>query len=421
MSLVEEKTPAFSTRQWLVVGLLVISVVINYVDRSNLAIAAPLLAPQLSLSPLQMGSLLAAFSWTYAFLQLFGISGWFADRFPVGYVFLVGYVLWSAATLATGFLSTFTAIFAARLLLGAGESIAYPCYSRVFAELPQHQRGRANSFIDAGTKLGPSAGAILGGILIIHFGWRSIFFALGFGGLLWIIPWLAVMPRTSVAPTKAVNQASTFEILSLRSAWGTFLGHFCGNYFYYFLLAWLPSYLVKEAKLSLTQMTRLTSGAFLLIALTTIAVGWLTDRLIANGVSPTRVRKTAVTAGLASASLLGLIAFAPVTSAFSLFVFLVACAGFGAYAGNHWAISQTLAGPGMAGRWTGLQNGIANLSGIIGPWLAGAIIQHFGSLRFAFLITGVIALLGALCWAFLVGKVEPVKWSSQRTLFQESR
>jgi ACS family D-galactonate transporter-like MFS transporter len=414
MSAVEENNPSFSTRQWLVVGLLVLSVVINYVDRSNLAIAAPLLAPQLSLSPLQMGSLLAAFSWTYAFLQLFGISGWFADRFPVGYVFLIGYILWSVATLATGFLNTFTAIFAARLLLGAGESIAYPCYSRVFAELPQHQRGRANSFIDAGTKLGPSAGALLGGVLMIHFGWRSLFLVLGFGGLLWIIPWLAVMPRTGTAPTKPSAEASTFEILSLRSAWGTFLGHFCGNYFYYSLLTWSPIYLVKEVHLSLTAMARFTSAAFLLIALTTVAVGWLTDRLIASGVSPTKVRKSAVTAGLASASLLGLIAFTPVGSRFSLVVFIVACAGFGAYAGNHWAISQTLAGPTMAGRWTGLQNGIANLSGIVGPTLAGAIVQHFGGLRFAFLITGIIALLGALCWAFLVGRVEPVEWSSQR-------
>jgi len=413
MTLAEEKTPAFSNRQWLVVALLVLSVVVNYVDRSNLALAAPLLAPQLSLSPLQIGSLLAAFSWTYAFLQLFGISGWLADRFPVGYVFLGGYLLWTAATLGTGFLSGFTSIFAARLLLGAGESIAYPCYSRIFAELPQHHRGRANSFIDAGTKLGPSAGALLGGVLIVHFGWRSLFFVLGAGGLLWVLPWLAVMPRTRVIPAEAAStQATTFEILRLRSAWGTFIGHFCGNYFYYFLLAWLPSYLVHEAHLPIAQMSHLTSAAFLLIAVTTVLIGWLTDFLIARGASPTRVRKAAVTLGLGCASLLGLIAFVPVTSPAALVIFLIACAGFGGYAGNHWAISQTLAGPVMAGRWTGLQNGIANLAGIVGPWLAGAIVQRNGSLRVAFIVTGVTALLGAACWALLVGRVEPIKWSS---------
>jgi MFS transporter, ACS family, D-galactonate transporter len=413
MSLVQDRTNTVFRREWVIVALLVASVLVNYVDRSNLAIAAPLLRHQLSLSPLQLGKLLAAFSWTYALLQLFGVSGWLADRFPVGYVLLTGYIVWSVATLATGLVSGFEALFLARLVLGAGESIAYPCYSRVFAELPQHHRGRANAFIDAGTKLGPSAGALIGGVLMIHFGWRALFLCLGLGGLLWIIPWLAVMPRTRAAPPQAAEvQPTTAELLRIRSAWGTFLGHFCGNYFYYFLLAWLPSYLVDDAKMSLGGMTRFTSVAFLLVAISTLSAGWLTDRLIAGGLSPTRVRKTAVAAGLACASLLGLVAVVPGTSRLSLAIVIVAATGFGAYASNHWAISQTLAGPAMAGRWTGLQNGVANLSGIVGPWLAGAIIQRYGSLRFAFAVTGVIALLGACSYALIVQRVEPVKWTS---------
>jgi MFS family permease len=405
-----------SKREWALVALLVLSVLINYVDRQNLAMAAPLLEPQLRISAAQMGALFAAFSWTYALLQLFGVSGYLADRFPVGWVFLCGYLLWTGATLATGMLSTFGAIFAARLLLGAGESIAYPCYSRVFAELPQHHRGRANAFIDAGTKLGPSAGALLGGVLMVHYGWRALFFALGAGGLLWVLPWLAVMPRKRVQTEAIAAPArATAELLSLTSAWGTFLGHFCGNYFFYFLIAWLPTYLVHEAKLSILTMSKLASGAFFLIAISTVTSGWLSDALIARGHSATRVRKTIVSAGLVAASLVGFIFILPGGSQMSYAVLLLACAGFGGYTSNHWAISQTLAGPSMAGRWTGMQNGIANLSGIVGPWLAGAIIQRSGSLRLAFLITGIVALAGAACWAFLVQRVEPVAWSFAAT------
>jgi len=401
-----------SSREWTLVGLLVLSVLINYVDRSNLAMAAPLMQPQLHINALQMGALLSALSWTYALLQLFGVSGYLADRFPVGWVFLWGYVLWTVATLATGMLSTFGAIFAARLLLGAGESIAYPCYSRVFAELPQHHRGRANAFIDAGTKLGPSAGALLGGVLMVNYGWRALFFALGAGGLLWVLPWLFVMPRKRAASEAAAAPASaTFELILLPSAWGTFLGHFCGNYFFYFLMAWLPTYLVNESKLSVLTMSKLASGAFFLIAISTVTAGWISDALIARGHSTTRVRKTIVSIGLVFASLVGLIFVVPAGSMLSYAVLLAACAGFGGYTSNHWAISQTLAGPLMAGRWTGMQNGIANLSGIVGPWLAGAIIQRSGSLRLAFLIAGVVALAGAACWAFLVRRVEPVQWS----------
>jgi len=401
-----------SKREWALVGLLVLSVLINYVDRSNLAMAAPLLQPQLHINAAQMGALLSAFSWTYALLQLFGVSGYLADRYPVGWVFVGGYLLWTLATLATGMLSTFGAIFAARLLLGAGESIAYPCYSRVFAELPQHHRGRANAFIDAGTKLGPSAGALLGGILMVHYGWRALFFALGAGGLLWVLPWLLVMPRKRAKSESVAAPASAnLELLTLTSAWGTFLGHFCGNYFFYFLMAWLPTYLVDEAKLSVLMMSRLASGAFFLIAISTVSAGWISDALIARGYSATRVRKTIVACGLVTASLVGLIFVVPAGSTLSYAALLLACAGFGGYASNHWAISQTLAGPSMAGRWTGMQNGIANLSGIVGPWLAGAIIQRSGSLRLAFLITGIVTLAGAACWALLVKRVEPVQWS----------
>jgi sugar phosphate permease len=93
----------------------------------------------------------------------------------------------------------------------------------------------------------------------------------------------------------------------------------------------------------------------------------------------------------------------------------VACIGYGAFASNHWAISQTLAGPDMAGRWTSMQNGIANLAGIVAPWVAGAIVQISGSSRLAFVFTGCVAILGAFIWAFLVRRVEPVQWNADES------
>ncbi len=155
-----------SRAEWCLLILLIASIFINYVDRGNLSIAAPLLQKQLALSPLQLGSLLSAFFWTYALLQLFGLAGWLADAFPVRLVFASGVFVWSVATVATGFLSGFAGIYAARLLLGAGESLAYPCYSHIFArDLPQHHRGRANALLDAGSKLGTGSRSI---------SWRSL-------------------------------------------------------------------------------------------------------------------------------------------------------------------------------------------------------------------------------------------------------
>jgi MFS family permease len=403
-----------SGREWTLVLLLVVSVVINYVDRSNLSLAVPLIQPQFALSSLQIGSLLSAFFWTYALLQLCGVAGWLSDRFPVGWVMVGGYLLWSGATAATGLVTGFSALYLARLLLGMGESIAYPCYSRVFAELPQEHRGRANALIDAGTKLGPAIGAFVGGMLIVHFGWRVLFVALGAGGLLWLLPWMAVMPRNGrkVDAPSAAPLPTFAQLLRVKAAWGTFFGHFCGNYFFYFLLAWLPAYLSDEEKMSMRAMSRLTSAVFLLIAASTLAAGWITDRLIAAGHSPTRVRRAAVVGGLGVASSLLALALIPRAPAPSLAVLAVACVGYGAFASNHWAITQTLAGPAMAGRWSSVQNGVANLSGIVASWVTGLIVQVHGSARLAFVLTGGVALAGAFCWGLLVRRVEPVDWEA---------
>ncbi len=188
--------PSMSRPERIIVALLVASIFVNYIDRANLSIAAPVLEKQLRLSSLQIGSLLSAFFWTYAFLQLFGVAGWVVDRFPVGRVFAWGYFSWCAATIATGCMSGFIALYAIRLLLGVGECITYPCYSRIFAEFPEHHRGRANALIDAGTKVGPAFGTFIGGFLLIHFGWRMMFIVLGAVALVWLLPWIKLMPHS---------------------------------------------------------------------------------------------------------------------------------------------------------------------------------------------------------------------------------
>lgn len=401
-----------SRSEWTLLILLVASIFINYIDRSNLSIAAPLLQKELSLSPVQVGLLLSSFFWTYALLQLVGIAGWLADRFPVAGVLAAGFLLWSLATIATGLLSGFLAIYIARLVLGAGESLAYPCYSRIFAtQLPQHHRGRANALLDAASKLGPAFGTFLGGRLLGQLGWRWFFIALGVGSLLWLLPWLWYSFRSSELSFETASpMAQPFtEILRLRSAWGTFLGHFCGNYFWFFLFTWIPFYFVKERDFTLEGMANVVSGALAAVALATIAAGWISDRLIARGASPTVVRKSIVVGGLALSSVILPVAFVK-DAAVSVALLVLACIAFGTYTSNHWAITQTLAGPHMAGRWTSLQNGIGNVSGIIAPWLAGTIVVLSGSSKLAFIISALIVLAGAAIWGLAVGPVEEVRW-----------
>ena len=393
----------------VVVVLLAISAFINYVDRGNLSIAAPMLKDELGISAAKLGVLLSAFFWTYACSQLF--SGWLVDRFNVNWVFAAGFILWSAATAMTGIVQAFSALLVLRLLLGMSESVAYPSYSKIIAlNFSEEHRGFANSMISAGLVLGPGFGMFFGGLLMARFGWRPFFIVLGLASMLWIVPWWMWMPKKHQATlTDSIGAPSVFEFLRLRSAWGTCAALFCGNYVSYFLITWLPYYLVRERHFSMDNMAKLGGTAYFLGACFSMFSGWLSDRWIATGATPSLVRKTFTGGGLALSGIF--IGLAAVSGTNYCAVALILGVIFhGVSASNIWAITQTLAGPKAAGRWTGFQNFIGNLAGVVAPALTGFVLERTGQFYWAFEITTGVALVGMASWVFLIGPVEPVIW-----------
>ena len=391
------------------IALLALSAFINYIDRGNLSIAAPLLKGELGLSASQLGILLSSFFWTYSlFLP---VSGWLADRFEVKWVMAFGFFLWSGATAVTGGLHAFTALLAARLMLGIGESVAYPCYARTLVRhVPEVGRGFANALIAAGVGCGPALGTFFGGTLMTRYGWRPFFIVLGVVSLAWLIPWLAWMPRGSKA-VSSVGQSDVgfLEILKQRSMWGTCGGLFGANYVLYFEITWLPFYLVRERHLSMGTMAKIGGLGYLCYSAAAVLFGWISDRWIASGGTPTLVRKTFAGVGAGSAGLL-LLGCALAGSTVSVILLLLAFAAGGMCGSNIWAITQTLAGPRMAGRWTGLQNFVGNLAGVIAPAVTGFVIDYTGRFFVAFVIMAVIALLAALSYTFVIGPVKEIAW-----------
>jgi MFS transporter, ACS family, D-galactonate transporter len=398
-----------SAAHWRVLILLGLSIFISYIDRSNLSIAAPLIKDELHLTASQLGLLLSSFFWTYAFLQL--ISGWLVDRLNVNWVFAGGFFLWSIATIVTGLVHGFFLLLVLRLMLGVGESVAYPSYSKIIAlHYREEHRGIANSMISAGLALGPGFGLLAGGLLIARFGWRSFFIFLGVVSLCWLIPWLTWMPPAkSAIHFDKIAAPSYAAILLQRSAWGTIIAQFGYNYVSYFLLTWLPYYLVRYKNFSLVTTAKIGATGYLLSALFAIFCGWLSDRLIRAGGTPTRVRKPFVAGGLTGAGvLLFLSVVSPPGWNVPLLILGIACQGISS--SNIWAISQTLAGPYAAGRWTGLQNGSGNLAGIVAPALTGFILGRTGHFQWPFALAALVALAGASSWLFIVGPVQSVTW-----------
>ena len=409
MSSVPAERTRLTTTLRVVVILLGLSVFINYLDRGNLSIAAPMLKEELGISSAQLGFLLSAFFWSYACLQ--PVTGWLVDRFNVKWVFAGGFFLWSLATATIGIAHAFVTLFALRLLLGVGESVAFPSYSKIIAlHIPEEHRGFANSMVTVGLALGPGLGILAGGELMARFGWRPFFIVLGLGSLIWLLPWVKFMPRHAEIPQDTAFGAPTLlEFLRLRSAWGTCFGLFCGNYLNYFLISWLPFYLVHERHFSMHKMAKVGGTAYLCAAVAASATGWLSDRWIMAGGTPTRVRKTIVAGGIAlSGVFLALSAFGgPVQCVVMLVLGMIF---FGVGSSNVWAITQTLAGPHAAGRWSGFQLFVGNMSGVLAPALTGIIVQKTGHFYLAFAMLAVMALVGACIWVFMVGPVEQVVW-----------
>ena len=401
-----------SKRERRVLALLVISGFINYIDRSNLSVGATNIQSEFHLSSTQLGFLLGAFFYTYALSQLLGFAGWLVERFHVSWILAGGFFLWSGAMGTTGLARTFVVLFSTRLMLGLGESVAYPSYSRILVnDFPEEHRGFTNAWIDAGTKCGPALGSIAGALAIARFGWRGLFVALGFGSLLWLVPWLAWMPRGKAysAPVDQSKVPSVLRIFLHRSAICTALGLFCANYFWYFLVTWLPHYLETERHFSKTKMGVFASLAYLAVGVSSVSSGWLSDRWIARGGTPTRVRKTFTGLGLALATVILPVALVR-NESLAMALLMLACVSYGMYASNVWAVTQTLAGPHAAGKWTAGQNGFANFSGFVGSALTGWLVDHTGLFSLPFAVAAGVSLTGAAICVFGVGPIEPVQW-----------
>jgi len=403
---------SMSSAHWRALILLVLSVGINYIDRGSLSIAAPVLQKEMSLTPEQLGLLLSAFFWTYASFQI--VAGWLVERFSVNLVFGIGFMLWSCATAATGMVTGFAALLLLRVLLGAGESVAFPAYSKILATgFPGRHSGLTNGLIDAGSKLGPAIGTLLGGLLVAKFGWRFLFLALGIGSLPWLAGWALWAPKPIAEYHKTSKRGpSAAEILRHRASWGTFLLLFAINYAWYFLLTWLPTYLVQQRNFSLEQMAIFSSVPFWGLAVSTTLAGHASDRWIARNNNPTKVRRIFVASGLLLCTLLVPACYADDPN-ISVALIVIACLCFGLTTSNNWAITQTIAGPTAAGKWTGLQNGFGNLAGVVAPYLTGVIVQRTGKYDYAFLLVALFLLMGVASALFVIGPIRQIEWKKQ--------
>jgi len=389
---------------------------INYVDRGTLPTAAHLMQGDLHLDDVQMGTLLSAFSWTYAFLQV--PVGWLAERYGAQRILAAGLTIWASATMLIGTAHTFAMLLVLRLLLGVGESAGFPCVSKLLAEVvPAKGLGTANGIVGFAYLFGPAIGTYVGGRLMAQFGWRSAFLVFGALSLLWLWPWSrTAVPESAkrgagVGPAgDADDDSPTFwMILRHPALWGTALGLFSSNYTFYFMLSWLPSYLERERGFSTLEMAQLVGVAYLVNAFCALAGGWGIDRFIARGGS-VNVSYKAVMAIVHVGSVVCMLCMALGSKAIAIGFMFLYQALCGVSSPGVYAVCQILAGPRASGRWVGIQNSLGNLAGIVAPLVTGFVVQSTGRFTNAFLAAAAMSMLGLIGWIWMLPKLEQLKW-----------
>jgi MFS family permease len=390
------------------------AVFINYIDRGNLATAAPLMQGELHLNATQLGVLLSAFY--YGYVLAMAPAGWLAERYGAHKMLAIGAAVWSVATLLTGFATSFAALLALRLLLGIGESAAFPCASKLLAQTVTVSRlGLANGILSFGYLLGPAVGTLFGGLLMTAFGWRPIFIVFGALSLAWLLPWRnVVVTPLAKSPAADVSQPPLKAILKQRALWGAAIGLFSGNYCFYFILAWLPFYLVKARGFSIEGMAWTASWAYLLNAMSALLMGWLTDRWIRAGRSATVIYKGVMAlyhlGGIACMA--GMVLLPAGGSIAALFVYEILA---GLCSPAIFAIPQIIAGPQAAGRWVGVQNTVGGMAGLVAPAITGILVDQTGRFGAAFAVAAAINLVGFVGWVFVLPKVAPLRWADTLT------
>lgn len=390
----------------LLVLLLGAAVFFNYVDRGAIGIAAPLMIAELKLSPKEFGLVLSAFFWIYAPAQF--LVGWLVDRFSVYRLMSAGLLLWALSTLSMGLAGGFVSLLSLRILLGIGETIAFPGASKIITRLiPAERRGVANATLALGIALGPAVGTLAGGLILASMGWRAIFLVFGLITLLWLFPWQVTvrgMGEEAAVPASRVRLAS---LLRRWSLWSMCVAHMASNYVFYFLLGWLPLFLTKSRGLSIRDMTLIATLGYSFQAISALFFGKWSDRWTSSGKSEAAIRRATMFGGqlLAALAVLAL----PYADSTTLLAIILCVAGIatGALSLNTYAVAQIYSGPRAAGTWVGIQNAIGNLSGIIGPIITGIVVEDAG-FGAACWLTAAIAGAGALWWIVGVPRIEQI-------------
>jgi MFS family permease len=383
-------------RRWAVLSLVFFGIVISYIDRGNLSIAAPSMMRDFSITPAAMGVLLSAFFWTYGLFQI--PSGILVDRLGIRRAYAAGFLIWSVASASIALSRGSGDVIGLRMVLGFAESVG-PLASLSFIRnnFEGKDQGLPTAIYIGGQSIGPALGALVGAALLDRFGWRAMFAATGLGALVWLPFWWFTAPREA-ARTRTVQASAPLNWRALvrgKSFWALSLCILLASYYWYFVLTWVPSYLVLSKGFTTLQMGSIVSTCLFAMAGTNVFAGFAADRL-AGRIGVFRSRVMFAAAGyVGTAAVLLLLVARERGWVLPILAFSICATGAGN--ASFWALVQQVSPRHLAGRSVGYLNTLSQVAGAAAPVITGWILgpeKQFGP---AILVAGICPVLAAAC------------------------
>lgn len=419
-----------SRKRYNILSLIFISVVINYLDRTNISVAASALSDSLDLSTVQMGLIFSAFGWTYVSLQIPG--GIVVDKISTRILYSFMLLFWSLATLAQAFVNSFILLLGLRSVIGIFEAPAYPANNAIVTRwFPDHERASAIGIYTSGQFIGL---AFLFPILVTiqnYLGWQGLFIVSGLIGIVWSVIWYLFYrdpkDHASVSKTEldyiekgggliqtAAKKSDKVqfewsdlgEALKHRKLWGLYIGQFCMGSVSIFFLTWFPTYLVEFRGLDFLKSGFLASIPFLAAFAGVLLSGFVSDFLIRKGRSPEVARKAPILFGLLLSAIVMGANFTDNT--FYIILFLTLAFFGNGLASITWVFVSSLAPKNLIGLVGGVFNLIGGLSGVIVPIVIGVLVKD-GDFSPALYFIGSLTILGFFSFLFVMGKVKRIE------------
>jgi ACS family D-galactonate transporter-like MFS transporter len=414
-------------RRWGVAVLLGSGVLVSFLDRINLSVAAPQLQKELHLDPAELGYLFSAYSWSYTVLQI--PMGLIVDRLGVTRIGRLGSFLWTAASGLTAVASGFWGIIGARLCLGVAEAPSFPAVSKATGYwFPRRERARATAIFDCAAKFSNVVGIPVIALAVVRFGWRWGFALTAAISLVYFAAFTLLYRdpsadrglspreldyiRSGGAVPEGRSDSNALGMLGylLRQPkiWGLALGFGAYGYSFYMFLTWLPSYLVTTSGMSILRSASFAAIPWAVATVTDISIGgWLIDACIARGADETRVRKTVFVSGM----LFGLAVLGATMTSDPVWATVwisISLGGLAAAAPVGWSLPSLLAPKGGVGAVGGIMNFAVNTMGIAAPIVSGLILKYTHSFTGAFVVAAAILVVGILAFVLLLGRIEPL-------------